>query len=263
VWHGGGRLARDLTLPELRKGWPDHPERATEAAAEWRATSKNPWQYKPVAPGREESEMRPELFTRYAEDMVRLHEYIAKIDPNDHAAWAHVARDTSSAYAAWSRRLEPTPGPLADAARTLSRSAQLRARESTPRPVQMPSMTNTTALILAQAKKGKNAAAEALLLRQLLQTSLMIYQAAKVSGDARIARETATVMKNRLGAVYDSYTAQIDQNKLDELPPHLRFMRQRHELYYGKGSSASTKSPIVDVPTTRRPATPQRDGHER
>jgi hypothetical protein len=263
VWHGGGRLARDLTLPELRKGWPDHPERATQAAAEWRATAKNPWVYKPVTPGREESEMNAALFQMYSDDMVRLHEYIAKVDPKDHATWAHVARDTSAAYAAWSRRLEPTPGPLADASRALARSAQLRASQSTPRPPRMPSMVSTTALILAQARKGKNAEAEALLLRQLAQTTLLIGKAAKASGDARVAQQTATMMRQRLTVVRDSYAAQIDQNAIDALPPHLRFMRQRNELHYGKGSSASAKSPIVDVPTTRRPATPQRDGHER
>jgi hypothetical protein len=127
----------------------------------------------------------------------------------------------------------------------------------------MPSMVSTTALILAQARKGKNAEAEALLLRQLAQTTLLIGKAAKASGDARVAQQTATMMRQRLTVVRDSYAAQIDQNAIDALPPHLRFMRQRNELHYGKGSSASAKSPIVDVPTTRRPATPQRDGHER
>ncbi|MDO4039322.1 relaxase/mobilization nuclease domain-containing protein [Clavibacter michiganensis] len=268
VWHGGGRLARDLTLPELRKGWPDHPERATEAAAEWRATAKNPWQYKPVSPGREESEMRPEFFKMYADDMVRLHEYIAKLDPNDHASWAHVARDTSAAYAAWSRRLETTPGPLADASRTLARSAQLRASESTPRPVQMPSMTNTTALILAQARKGKNAAAEALLLRQLSQASLSIVKAADASRDARLAQQTVTMMKTQLTQVRDSYTAQIHANDVAALSPEERAVKQRASYGSAKDSPVPTKltpaaKPTVDVPTTRTPATPKRDDHER
>ena len=42
IWFGGGRLARDLTLPRLREGWPDRPETAQGAVEEWRATSKNP-----------------------------------------------------------------------------------------------------------------------------------------------------------------------------------------------------------------------------
>jgi len=268
VWHGGGRLARDLTLPELRKSWPDRPETATAAVAEWQATAKNPWAYKPVAPGREEGEMRPELFQAYANDMVRLHEYIAKIDPNDHATWAHVARDTSAAYAAWSRRLETTPGPLADAARTLARASQLRASESTPRPPQMPSMVNTTALILAQARKGKNAAAEALLFRHLVQTTVAIGKAAKASGDARVASETATAIRERLTLVRDGYTAQIRANDVAALPAADRAVLQRAAAGSGMGSPVPTKltpgvTPTVDVPTTRKPAAPERDGHER
>ena len=38
IWFGGGRLARDLTLPRLREGWPDRPETAQGAVEEWRAT---------------------------------------------------------------------------------------------------------------------------------------------------------------------------------------------------------------------------------
>jgi hypothetical protein len=34
VWYGGGRLARDLTLPRLRKGWPDSPHTAQAAVDE-------------------------------------------------------------------------------------------------------------------------------------------------------------------------------------------------------------------------------------
>ncbi|UKF32449.1 relaxase/mobilization nuclease domain-containing protein [Clavibacter phaseoli] len=268
VWHGGGRLARDLTLPELRKSWPDSPEFATAAVAEWQATAKNPWQYKPAAPGREEAEMRPEMFEMYTKDMSRLHDYIARLDPNDHASWAHVAKDAAGAYAAWSRRLEPTPGPLADASRTIARASQIRAYESKPRPPQMPSMTGTTALILAQAKKGKNAAAEALLLRQLAQTTQSVFRAVRATGDARTAHATAIVMRQRLTVIRDSYAAQIDRNALDALPLEQRQRRQRAEIAAGIGSPVPNKltpapKPVVNVPTTRAPSTPKRDGTER
>ena len=32
IWYGGGNIARDLTLPRLRDGWPDTPTGASEAA---------------------------------------------------------------------------------------------------------------------------------------------------------------------------------------------------------------------------------------
>ncbi len=178
-----------------------------------------------------------------------------------------MAKDTAGAYAAWSRRLEPTAGPLADAARTLARASQIRAYESKPRPPQMPSMTGTTAIILAQARKGKNAAAEAMLLRQLSQTSLHVYRAMKATGDARTAQATADVMRQRLTVIRDSYTAQIDRNTLAELPAETPQAMQRTQLGAGTGSPVPTKltpaAKPVDVPSTRAPSSPERDGTER
>lgn len=268
VWHSGLRLARDLTLPELRKGWPDRPETAAAAVEEWRATRKNPERYRPVQPGREESEMSPAFFKMYADDMTRLHEYIATIDPEDYATWAHVARETSGAYAAWSRRLEATPGPLAQTSRTLARSAQLRPSQSRPRPVAMPSMVNTTALILAQASKGKNAAAEALLLRQLSQTTLSIFRAAQAAGDARRAQELAGAMKNNLRAVRDSYAVQVNANGFAALTPEERAVKQRADLAAGRGGPLPTKltpavQPEVVQQAPRTTGASDRDGSER
>lgn len=268
VWHSGLRLARDLTLPELRKGWPDTPENASAAVEEWRATRKNPDRYVPARPGREESEMKPEFFKMYAEDMTRLHEYIATIDPDDHAAWAHVARETSGAYAAWSRRLEPVPGPLARTSRTPARSAQLLPSQSRRRPVAMPSMVNTTALILAQANKGKNAAAEALLLRQLAQTTVSIFRAVQASGDARRASELAATVKNNLRAVRDGYAAQIAENGVAALTPEERAVKQRADLAAGRGGPLPTKltptaQPELAQPAPRTTGAGDRDATER
>ncbi|WP_194293693.1 relaxase/mobilization nuclease domain-containing protein [Microbacterium enclense] len=268
VWHSGLRLARDLTLPELRKGWPDTPENATAAVEEWRATRKNPDRYVPVRPGREESEMNPEFFKMYAEDMTRLHEYIATLDPDDHAAWAHVARETSGAYAAWSRRLEPVPGPLARTSRTLARSAQLRPSQSRRRPVAMPSMVNTTALILAQASKGKNAAAEALLLRQLSQTTVSIFRAVQASGDARRASELAATVKNNLRTVRDGYAEQIADNGVAALTPEERAVKQRADIAAGRGGPLPAKlipaaQPELAQPAPRATGAGDRDGTER
>lgn len=268
VWYSGLRLARDLTLPELRKGWPDTPENAAAAVEEWRATRKNPDRYVPARPGREESEMNPEFFKMYAEDMTRLHEYIATIDPDDHVAWAHVARETSGAYAAWSRRLEPVPGPLARTSRTLARSAQLRPSQSRRRPVAMPSMVNTTALILAQASKGKNAAAEALLLRQLSQTTVSIFRAVQASGDARRASELAATVKNNLRAVRDGYAAQIAENGVAALTPEERAVKQRADIAAGRGGPLPTKltpaaQPELAQPAPRTTGAGDRDGTER
>ena len=101
IWFGGGRLARDLTLPRLREGWPDRPETAQGAVEEWRATSKNPWHYRPAAPGREEGTPDPQLWKQYTDELAQLRKQLRDVPVTDRATRAHVARETSGAFAAW------------------------------------------------------------------------------------------------------------------------------------------------------------------
>ena len=109
VWYGGGHLARDLTLPRLREPWPDTPEAAQAAVAEWGAARRN---RRVVAAGREQHEPDPELWARYSDELAQLREQLRAVPADDVATWAHVARETAGAFAAWSLRVEPTPGPL-------------------------------------------------------------------------------------------------------------------------------------------------------
>ena len=39
VWYGGGRLARDLTLPSLRRGWHQDPELQRRAVSAWSSST--------------------------------------------------------------------------------------------------------------------------------------------------------------------------------------------------------------------------------
>jgi hypothetical protein len=106
-----------------------------------------------------------------------------------------------------------------------------------------------------------------MLLRQLSQTSLHVYRAMKATGDARTAQATADVMKQRLTVIRDSYTAQIDRNAFAALPVETRQAIQRQQIATGIGSPVPTKltpaAKPVDVPTTRAPSAPARDGTER
>src|SRR5207249_3803476 len=42
VWYGGGRLARDLTLPALRRSWKQTEREQREAVKEWNPETANP-----------------------------------------------------------------------------------------------------------------------------------------------------------------------------------------------------------------------------
>lgn len=254
IWYGGGRLARDLTLPRLREGWPDNPQAAQAGVDEWRATAKNPWQYRPVAPGREEATPAPELWAQYSDEIGQLRKQLRDVPVTDRATWAHVARETAGAFAAWSQRVETTPGPLAATSRELARSAHLRAHQSKPKPVRLGSTANA-AMILMQAAAtagGQSTMAEAIMLRQLGRVSVAILDMHTAAGDSRRAEQVATMMRTQFAQVAErlpTIPAKEPQAGADTGNREPRDVRLRAT----DGMAApGTRSPI---PTTLHPTT--------
>jgi hypothetical protein len=234
IWYGGGRLARDLTLPRLREGWSDSPTSAQGAVDEWRATAKNPWRYRPVAPGREESTPSPELWKQYSDEIGQLRKQLRDIPITDRATWAHVARETSGVFAAWSQRVEATPGPLAQTSRELARTAHIRAHQSRPKPVRLGSGANA-AMILMQAAAvvgGQDTLAQAIMLRQLGRVSVAILDMHTALGDARRAEQVTAMMRNQFAAVSE---------RLRKIPTEER--------------ATETRIAVADVPDVVRRAT--------
>lgn len=201
IWYGGGRLARDLTLPRLREGWPDSALAAQGAVDEWRATSKNPWQYRPVAPGREESAPDPQLWEQYTDELAQLRKQLRDVPVSDRATWAHVARETSGAFAAWSQRIEATPGPLAQTSRELARSAHLRAHQSKPKPAGLGSAANAAMILMQAGSGGRGVMAEAIMLRQLGRLTVAVLDAHAAAGDARRAEQLTAMMHEKFAQV--------------------------------------------------------------
>lgn len=219
VWFGGNSLGRDLALPKLRTGWESTPETATSAVAEWNAAARN---RRPVRAGRETLQPSAELWNKYAHDVQALREKLATTPYGDYAAWAQAARETSAAFGAWSKRIEPTPGPLADAARELAKSAQLR-RYPTRRAVALPSARGATMILLAATSKSDRAA-YALMFRQLAQTARAIHDMHKATDDLRRVRGLAASVTAATKAVEASATAQT----ITAHPMTLEALRERH-----------------------------------
>lgn len=200
VWFGGGRLARDLTLTRLRRDWPPSPAAAVAASAEWAAARHG----RPiVALGCESSEPDPELWARYTAEVTALREHLRNVPCDDRAQWAIVARETAGAFAAWSHVVEgSTPGPLADTARVLARSAQLRAHQVRPRPPGLPSARGAALLLASVGTGGSGTIAQTVLLRQLANTVKALHDARAAAGDAQRAAEIRDVVMQRLSVVH-------------------------------------------------------------
>jgi hypothetical protein len=195
IWFGGGTLASDLKLGALREEWPDTPHLATEAAAEWNAAARNRRTVSRTGP--ENGTPPAEAWVEYTRNATALADQLRTIPRDDHATWAKAAREVSGAFAAWSYRLEPTPGPLAATAAELSRTAQLRAPGQHNKPVALPSIAGTAMLFMAASSKNKTAAQTALMV-QLINTAFAVYEMHAQSGRTREAQRIRSVVEERL-----------------------------------------------------------------
>ncbi|UUL77983.1 relaxase/mobilization nuclease domain-containing protein (plasmid) [Pseudarthrobacter sp. Fe7] len=195
IWFGGGTLASDLKLGALREEWMDSPQLATEAAAEWNAAARN--KRKVSRTGPENATPSADVWVEYTRNAAALVEKLRVLPRDDHATWAKAAREVSGAFAAWSHRLEPTPGPLAATAAELSRTAQLRAPRQHSKPVPLPSIAGTAMLFMAASSKNKTAAQAALML-QLVNTAFAIHEMHQQSGRTREAQRIRAVVIEQL-----------------------------------------------------------------
>ena len=198
VWYGGGQLARDLTLPRLRLQWPDTPQAATAAAAEWNAARR---QQRPAAPGRETTEVDPALWESYTSEVAALRERLRAVPVEDRGAWAQVAHETAGAFAAWSHRVEAVPGPLAATADALGGFAGIRAHQVPAKPTGSVSMRGAALMLSAAVDSGRGQLAQAVMLRQLANTMKAMHDAHAAVGEARSAARIAAVVHTQLAAV--------------------------------------------------------------
>jgi len=204
VWFGGGRLARDLTLPRLRAGWPDSPEHAGGAVAEWTAAGRD---QRPAAPGRELTEPDPALWSRCSTEVGALRDRLRSVPADDLATWAHVAQETAGAFAAWSLAVEPQPGPLAQTAAALARSAQLRAAPASGKRAAVPSARGAARLLASAAHGGGGPAAQAVLLRQLANLAKAVHDMHRAAGELQRAGEIEQAVRGQLRQVSDRLNA--------------------------------------------------------
>jgi len=198
IWYGGGHLARDLSLPRLRAEWPDTAEDAMSAAAEWTAAKRG---RRPVAPGREMREPDPALWREVGADLERLREQLRSVPIEDRDTWARVARQTSGAFAAWSARVEETPGPLAATSDALARTAELRRQPMRPERAPKASASGAALLLISAAKGGRGAVAQAVMLRQLANLAKAVHDMHRADQDARRAAQIERAIRRDLATV--------------------------------------------------------------
>lgn len=192
-WFGGGRLARDLTLPTLRQRWGVGADDEAAAAATWRGEAK------PAARPEVTVTQRPwwELAER---DIAEANRALAAVDPDDRAAWRGAAADAAGVFAAWSLAVETdAPGPLAKASDALARSSQW-ARGEEPR-WQGPRLVGTQLQLAARGSSSRSRQGWLAVMRQLDRTTQAIHRAHEARGEAVAAQRMAKAVGDDLAQI--------------------------------------------------------------
>ena len=202
-WYGGGRLARDLTLPPLRVDWPDTPEHASAAVTAWTAAKGGRHDVGAATTPAPDAD----TWRQCMHEVAALREQLRRIPADDRATWARVAHETAGVFAAWSLRVEPTPGPLAQASAALACSAQVRACEARSRRPDLTSTRGAARLIAAAAAGGSGRKAEAALLIQLANTVRALNDAHSAAGQLQRAEEINRAVRTQLAVVANAHAA--------------------------------------------------------
>lgn len=255
IWFGGGRLARDLTLPSVREGWQQSTGEQENAVKEWsRWTSSAP---------RTRDERRAELEHR----TVRWHQCVSDVDrlrrqlrrvTGDPAGTARVARDAAGILAAWSVALEADePGSLARASRLLARSAELRASHRVP-PSRPRARSSTLALFLLAGARPDTTAAWFVLARQLSLLGRDLAQLHQLRGEVDRARELETEFASQLRDLHEHLESQSTRPPADPqatvaIEPVLRPLPPLRQGALDAQQEAAAARRVIDATRDRRP----------
>ncbi len=209
IWFGGGKLAKDLTLPHLRQFWAVSGDDRKAAVVEWSAA-------KAVAPGREALGGHPDDWRRAVAAVEGSVERLRAIPASDLPAWRGAAREAAGVFAAWSRRLEgKSPGHLAATADALARSAQNRPGEPTPDRGAVRDLRGVAAIV-AQSQLGRDSPmAWAMLINQLGRTLRTIGDAHASRGETEMARVLVDTLSAEIASLHDRF----ETNSIQELVP--------------------------------------------
>ena len=209
IWFGGGKLAKDLTLPHLRQFWGVSYDDAKAGVVEWSATRS-------VTPGREALRGHPDDWRRAVAAVERSLERLSAVPLSDLAAWRGAAREAAGVLAAWSRRLErDRPGPLAAIADALARSSQNRPGDPTPDRGAVRDFRGVAAIVAQSQLSSDSHMVWANLIDQMGRTLRAIGDAHAARGELHAAKVLVDTFSAEIAVLHERFQT----NSIQQLAP--------------------------------------------
>ena len=189
-WWGGGRIARDLTLTQLRTRWQDTPSSALEAVEAWKG------HYPKRAP------YDGPLWEDRIRALEHFRTHLDRLSPTDHVGLANAAADIAGLLHAQGITARTSGGRdmLERAAVQVGRCAQLKTRPTDKRLVDVGARVASDLALTIAATSSPHMAAVALAhaTADLVQTIANLHEAAGQASTAAAIERDAQAMFDRV-----------------------------------------------------------------
>ena len=189
-WWGGGRIARDLTLTQLRTRWQDTPSSALEAVEAWNG------RYPKRAP------YDGPLWEDRIRALEHFRTHLDRLSPTDHVGLANAAADIAGLLHAQAITARTSGGRdmLERAAVQVGRCAQLKTRPTDKRLVDVGARVASDLALTIAATSSPHMAAVALAhaTADLVQTIANLHEAAGQASTAAAIERDAQAMFDRV-----------------------------------------------------------------
>lgn len=189
-WWGGGRIARDLTLTQLRTRWQDTPSSALEAVEAWKG------HYPKRAP------YDGPLWEDRIRALEHFRTHLDRLSPTDHVGLANAAADIAGLLHAQAITARTSGGRdmLERAAVQVGRCAQLKTRPTDKRLVDVGARVASDLALTIAATSSPHMAAVALAhaTADLVQTIANLHEAAGQASTAAAIERDAQAMFDRV-----------------------------------------------------------------
>ena len=189
-WWGGGRIARDLTLTQLRTRWQDTPSSALEAVEAWKG------HYPKRAP------YDGPLWEDRVRALEHFRTHLYRLSPTDHVGLANAAADIAGLLHAQAITARTSGGRdmLERAAVQVGRCAQLKTRPTDKRLVDVGARVASDLALSIAATSNPHVAAVALAhaTADLVQAIANLHEAAGQASTAAAIERDAQAMFDRV-----------------------------------------------------------------
>lgn len=205
TWFGGGRLAPDLTLPNIRARYADTAQERAAAVAVWtRETSHTPVRGRKVPAQRSD-------WQQVDHELKQLDQWTQQLDRGDVAGWQHAARQVSGGMASLAGRFEPRgTGPITTTARQLARAGQPSPGQSASGGGR-PRLPATNALLTHTALGSNSTRGWMAMLQHLERTSQRVARAHALAHSAEHAQNRTSETLERLAEQHHTYEQALTQ----------------------------------------------------